>query len=213
MGMELLLQCGLPEGVVPSFDTTRAIACSDGDDLTATTKDEFGKFLEKIERLSSTIGARWAEVHMACVHWPSRPHHRFVGPWSGNTSHPVLFVGNTADPVTPGRNAINQAKSFEGAVALIQNSPGHCSSAAYSKCTTNYIRSYFQTGELPPENTTCEVDELPFGPSSEDGESAFDLMDATLRDKARAINKAMYEAGGGFLGHSLAKHVNIGIDR
>jgi hypothetical protein len=24
-----------------------------------------------------------------------------VGPWAGNTSFPIMLIGNTADPVTP----------------------------------------------------------------------------------------------------------------
>jgi hypothetical protein len=197
------VQCEAYEGIVATPRAgTRSIACTDGDDLTSTTKEDFSKFLGKIEKLSSTAGARWAEIHMSCVNWPLRPFHRFAGPWTGNTSHPVLFIGNTADPVTPLRNAIKAAKGYKGAVALTQNSPGHCSSAAFSKCSTEYIRRYFQTGELPPKNTTCEVDELPWGPSGDGHADTLDVKDVQMRDNVRAINKAVYEAGGGFLGQA-----------
>jgi hypothetical protein len=55
------------------------------------------------------------------------------------------------------------AKGYEGAVALMQDSSGHCSLSALSYCTQGHVRRYFQTGELPPVNTTCAVDVLPFG--------------------------------------------------
>lgn len=49
------------------------------------------------------------------------------GPFTGNTSWPLLIVGNSADPVTPVRNAHKMAKAYEGAVVLEQNSEGVCS--------------------------------------------------------------------------------------
>ena len=105
---------------------------------------------------------------MNCIHHGTPAVHRFTGPFKAKTSHPLLFVGNTADPVTPGRYAQQMAAGFEGAVALMQDSGGHCSDSAFSYCTTGYIKQYFQTGELPPANTTCGVDVVPFGPSHED---------------------------------------------
>jgi hypothetical protein len=39
----------------------------------------------------------------------------------------------------------------------------HYPIAAQSFCTAKYVRQYFQTGEMPAENTVCEVDDgLPF---------------------------------------------------
>lgn len=46
------------------------------------------------------------------------------GPFTGNTSWPLLIVGNSADPVTPVRNAHKLAKGYKGAVVLEQNSEG-----------------------------------------------------------------------------------------
>lgn len=68
----------------------------------------------------------------------------------------------TADPNTPGENAKKMAKGFEGAVALTQNSTGHGSIGIRSNCTEGYIRKYFQSGQLPPVNTTCDADEQAF---------------------------------------------------
>lgn len=84
------------------------------------------------------------------------------GPFTGNTSWPLLLIGNSADPVTPVRNAHKMAKGYEGAVVLEQNSEGHCSLAAPSLCTAKYIRGYFQSGTLPPKDTVCEVELKPF---------------------------------------------------
>ena len=47
-------------------------------------------------------------------------------------------------------------------------------------CMARYVRKYFQTGELPPEGTVCEVNESPFigvTKAPEKGEEAlFELM-------------------------------------
>lgn len=145
---------------------------------------------------------------MGCVHWQIRPIHRFEGPWVGNTSHPLLEIGNIADPVTPGRFAKKMAKGFPGAVALIQDSAGHCSLAAPSKCTMGYVKQYFQTGELPPEDTLCKADALPFGTAP--GEyTIHDIETARLLEAQATIAKAMYAAGGGFLSGVSNRYAGI----
>ena len=139
------------------------------------------------------------------IHYDIRPYARFEGPWVGNTSHPILEIGNAADPVCPGRNAVKMAEGFPGAGVLIQNSAGHCSNSAPSNCTETYIRRYFQTGELPPPFMVCEADALPFGPSPDDEEVLYDaeILDVTKRQSG--IAKALHNAGGGFLPGRRAK--------
>jgi hypothetical protein len=149
-------------------DAQIAIACSDGDDQSYMDRDAFRAFAEEMVAASPTGGSLWSVIRMNCIHNTVPAVHRFTGPWRANTSHPLLFVGNTADPVTPGRYAEQMAEKFEGAVALMQDSGGHCSDSVLSYCTRGYIRQYFQTGELPPANTTCGVDVVPFGPLHED---------------------------------------------
>lgn len=38
-----------------------------------------------------------------------------------------------------------------------------------SLCTAKHSLRYFNEGILPPHNTTCEIDETPFGKSDVDG--------------------------------------------
>ncbi|KAF2773910.1 hypothetical protein EJ03DRAFT_71529 [Teratosphaeria nubilosa] len=66
--------------------------------------------------------------------------------------------------------------------------------AVHSNCTVSYIRQYFQTGELPPPNTTCAADELPFGPSSSDEVMSVEASKA--RERTAIINEALQEYGG-----------------
>ena len=153
---------------------------------------------------NSTIlsGEIWAAIRLNCIHYKVRPHYRFTEDWTGKTSHPIMEIGNTADPVTPGRYAKKMAKGFEGAVALIQDSPGHCSLAAPSNCTTTYIRQYFQTGALPDEGTVCPADELPFG-KTEGEADVLDLHAQKLREQVGVAHEALLASSGLFGGQMV----------
>lgn len=180
-----------------SIDGQMAILCGDGDDQSWLTKTAFQEHIKNVTKLSPSFGEIWATIRMSCVHYNVRPYYRFEGPWVGNTSHPILEIGNTADPVTPGRYAKKMAQGFPGAVALIQDSAGHCSLSTPSVCTERYVRQYFQTGELPPGGTVCKADYMPFGPSPE-SEVHEELSMEVTRRQARITN-ALFTAGGGLL--------------
>ena len=178
-----------------------AIACGDGESQNGVTKQEFRQHIKNLEKLSPNLGEIWAVLRLNCIHYKVRSHYRFTADWVGNTSHPIMEIGNTADPVTPGRYAKKMAKGFEGAVALIQDSPGHCSLAAPSNCTVSYVRQYFQTGVLPKEGTVCPADDVPFGKA--DGEEEVLNVEAQkMRRRQEAMRDALHAANGGF-GHGM----------
>ncbi|KAI5369652.1 Putative peptidase S33 tripeptidyl aminopeptidase-like, alpha/Beta hydrolase [Septoria linicola] len=173
-------------------DALLAIACSDGDPLKGVSFSEFSDFTKNLTSISPSIGPMWATIRLQCIHYSIRPQHRYPGPWEGNTSHPLLFIGNTEDPVTPLRNAFKHSKGFVGSAVLTQRSPGHCSSAAHSACTESYIRAYFQNGSLPDENTLCEVDEVPFG----DADAIVSEAIRSGSERARNIAESLGAVGG-----------------
>ena len=179
-------------------DSTTAIACSDGDSQNWMMKADFAEHVKNITKISPTVGEVWSVLRLRCIHYSVRAINRFEGPWVGNTSHPILQIGNSADPVTPGRFAKKMAKGFPGAVALIQDSAGHCSISSPSKCTMSYVRQYFQTGELPPEDTVCQPDAYPFGPTP-GRTTILDEEAEILRVRQQEIANALYASGGGFL--------------
>jgi pimeloyl-ACP methyl ester carboxylesterase len=159
-------------------DATMAIACADGDDQSSMTKSQYSDYWHDLAKLSPSIGPMWAMFRMYCIHYNTRPAHRFTAPFEANTSHPILMIGNTYDPVTPLKNAFTMSKGYPGSVVLTQNSTGHTSGSVYSSCTIDHIRKYFQTGVLPEKGTVCEPDELPFGnaiKSGSDGEVSDDI--------------------------------------
>ncbi|KAF2498788.1 alpha/beta-hydrolase [Lophium mytilinum] len=141
----------------------RAIRCSDGDSVTKMSFNDFEAYADELMALSPFGGAFVAEMSLGCPAMTYRPLYRFRGPMGGNTSRPILWIGNTADPISPLKNAFKMASLFEGSVALTQNSTGHGSYTALSFCTLGHIRAYLHKGVLPPPDTVCQPDELPFG--------------------------------------------------
>ncbi len=95
--------------------------------------------------------------------WPIRAKEIYSGPFGVTTSAPILFVGNTFDPITPYTNAAASSALFPGSGLIHQNSFGHCSPAQPSACTNALVRTYWQTGALPSTyGAFCEPDHAPF---------------------------------------------------
>ncbi|KAI9843251.1 MAG: hypothetical protein M1837_006540 [Sclerophora amabilis] len=114
--------CGIPQDA--RFEVPAAILCSDGESLAGMTPESYKGYWQILQNQSSLIGDSWAHIKMPCTGWTIRPKWRFNGPISGNTSHPLLIIGNTFDPVTPLGNAHKAAQSFNGSVVLQQDSEG-----------------------------------------------------------------------------------------
>lgn len=150
----------LPD-VEGSPHATNAILCSD-QGLQNDTVDTFGQYLEKAVEASKSAGATMASMRLGCIGWAVEAKWRFAGPFRGNTSHPILFIANTADNVTPLISAQQNAKGFPGSALLVSNSYGHTSLSTPSHCAASYIRNYFQDGALPKEGTVCDPDLVPF---------------------------------------------------
>ncbi|KAF2156373.1 hypothetical protein K461DRAFT_310843 [Myriangium duriaei CBS 260.36] len=176
------------------------IKCTDAEVRDFDNKTAFEGHLNKLRALSPTGGDIWATITMPCRNFPLRPLHRYTGSWAGNTSHPVLWIGNTADPVTPLASAKRMANGFNGSVVLTQDSPGHCSLAAFSRCTSDYIYQYFQTGEPPPKDTVCGVEQIPWGPTPGDDTVVTEDVKAGIQSQDEIAN-ALHRASGG-LGRS-----------
>lgn len=181
-----------------SPDATMAISCADGDDQSWMTKEQYSEYWKDLAQISPAIGPMWAMFRMYCIHYSARPVHRFTAPFEANTSHPILLIGTTADPVTPLKNAFKMSKGYPGSVVLTQNSTGHTSNSVRSSCTVGHIRTYFHTGELPPEGTVCEPDEMPFGEPVLDRPATVSRNDDDLKRIYREGNAAFLRSARGF---------------
>ena len=161
-----------------------AILCGEGIDQSHVDIDEFAKSWELLESMSPTAGSIWANIGMRCAAWRIRAKHTFQGPFGGLTSNPILFLSNTADPVTPLRSGRIMHDMFQGSVLLIGDGAGHCSISAPNPCILRHVRAYFQTGELPVPGTVCVPPPSPFSLNSTDPKSPF--YDPSL-DQANVI--------------------------
>lgn len=139
-----------------------AILCTDGNGSNSTLK-EFTSYVEHLNKQSKWIGGNWARIQMACVGWiqPAELGLTFTPPTEKvETKHPMLFVGNTRDPVTPGGNAKTMSELFGGGLVTVDGE-GHCSLSVPSVCAENAIREYFE-GEAGKKEALCGADAKPF---------------------------------------------------
>ncbi|KAH8691642.1 TAP-like protein-domain-containing protein [Talaromyces proteolyticus] len=163
--------------------STQAILCTDAEYAKNTDMGAFNELWSDLRVDSETIGDYWASILLDCAGWKAAAKWRFNGPFSGNTSHPLLFVSTSLDPVTPLSSAKKMSKSFPGSVVLEQQSEGHTTISTPSLCVARLIRNYFQTGQLPAAGTLCPVDIKPLigVPESEAGVNKFNDMSSADR--------------------------------
>jgi len=188
----LSCDCPAPGHEPPPFyggEHTLAIACGDNT-IEDPTLSEVQKVYEEIAK-TSTFADIWS-LHVSCSGWKVKGKERFRGTFNHKTSHPLLLIGNTADPVTPLWAAHKMSKGFEGSVVLTQNSSGHCSISGTSLCTYKAIRAYFQNGTLPEEGTVCETESKIFGSSNlldDIDKSAMSAEDFALLEASYALQQ------------------------
>lgn len=64
------------------------------------TLDDLQPLLEDLNH-RSIVGDIWIKSMLPCLGWSIEATETFQGPFGGDTTTPILFVGNTYDPVTP----------------------------------------------------------------------------------------------------------------
>ncbi|KZP13352.1 alpha/beta-hydrolase [Athelia psychrophila] len=151
-----------PPWSVDSLTNDHAIGCGDGIVPPGGSRN-FTEHLSDLTKKSPFAAPIWASINLQCAEWNVSAKWRYAEPFAAaNTSHPILLVSPSFDPVTPLTDAMAVRERYIGAGLLVQDSHGHCSIAAPSICTAKNVRAYFYEGKLPEEGTICNVDELPF---------------------------------------------------
>jgi hypothetical protein len=145
------------------------------------------------------------------MRWDRHPAHRQK---PINTSFPLMFISNTADPVTPLFAGVKMAGKFVGAGLIEQKSEGHCSLSTVSLCTLNKVADYFLNGTVPavpkwgPDGglegggwDTCERNQHPFQTDLKEGLSTISARDIKLLDAWKNVPEMVHSAG--FFRHKL----------
>ena len=120
---------------------------------------------DHLRGISPTMAAIFAPLRYMCAAWRNRALYAYRGPFGSTADSgvpPLLFVANTADPVTPIRSATKMVQRFSGARLLTMDMPGHSSLALASTCREEVVRAYVQRGELPDVGFVCQPSERPF---------------------------------------------------
>ncbi|RPA84951.1 alpha/beta-hydrolase [Ascobolus immersus RN42] len=163
------LSCSIDDTTFPDYgfggsEAFQWIKCGDRTKFETMTPASFKGISDRMQRVSE-VGTIQIQNAGRCAGFDDPKQFQAVEtiPKLGaKTKNPILFIGNTADPVTPLRNAFSMSKKFPGSGVLEQQSTGHCTSSSPSACTALIIADYFATGKLPKFGTKCKVDELPF---------------------------------------------------
>ena len=195
---------------------------TDFEDQLNETVPNLEKRFEEMSNLSSWSDI-WMTLMIGCdaydieikdppMRWDDNPAHKQK---PIKTSYPLLFLSNSHDPVTPLHAGLKMAKKFVNAGLIEQQSEGHCTLAAASKCTTNAVKAYFSEGKVPPPPTfggkaledgtwvKCEADEWPFHPHqaasqprSEEAMAEMETMNA-MKEVQDVFSKMKFWGTGG----------------
>ncbi|KAK3355540.1 TAP-like protein-domain-containing protein [Neurospora tetraspora] len=174
-------------------DVFTAVACSDAAPFISTPHD-FALYAQQLLNISQAAGAVQASIRLSCAGRTVRPRWE---PFNSSsleafkevqTAHPVLFINNEFDNVTPLISARNNAKGFRGARVVVQRrSWGHTSLAAPSVCMARVVRGYFQGEGMPEEGRECWGDVVPFGPDVEEVTEESDMDGQEDLELRRAV--------------------------
>ncbi|CAK5277922.1 unnamed protein product [Mycena citricolor] len=149
---------------VPHTDLTRlGVTCMDSPPPASRrdipTPEDLAKALLLAMEASPHFGASVlvGEPDGGCQYWPVRGPERFAGPWNATLEWPMLIVSNTMDPITPIQSGLRINSLMGNSTRIIvQDGPGHCSTATPSPCTVKLVQNYY-AGILPENGTVCDT--------------------------------------------------------
>ncbi|KAJ7127941.1 hypothetical protein C8R44DRAFT_667310 [Mycena epipterygia] len=188
----------------PNYDLVRlGVTCMDSPPPKSpadipTAEDLTAEFLKTMREVSPHFGASVSvgEPDGGCQYWPVRGPERFAGPWNATLEWPMLIVSNTMDPITPIQSGLRiNSLMPDSTRIIIQDGPGHCSTAIPTLCTTKLIRGYY-AGTLPENGTMCDTTYTFFPDPSNNTDStlvALDAEDRKLLESARAVGQLLQD--------------------
>lgn len=113
-------------------------------------------------RASAIAGHARLVGRVSCSRYSIRPKWEWYEKIGAKTKTPILFLGNTLDPVTPWDDAVKAALKFPGAETVIVELIAHSTLLQRNTCSTKKLQSYFQQGKLPGADFKCAEEKRPF---------------------------------------------------
>ena len=184
------------------MESQMAIMCGDSPSMTNQTLADVRKWFGQIDKQSPTMGPFLATRMLACAGWmseakekpPKFEEAKETDKWGGA---PIMFIGNTGDPITPLENAYSMAKLFpaNASVSMVQEGEGHCSLAVPSECMIGAIQTYLATGKAPPEDKRyCDRVLAPFVGAVSGSSKRSEALE-TMRNVGQQLHR---RTGGGY---------------
>ncbi|KAF3914641.1 hypothetical protein AA313_de0203055 [Arthrobotrys entomopaga] len=97
-----------------------------------------------------------------CSRYQIRPKWEWHDRIGGTPKTPILFIGNTLDPVTPWEDAVKASVKFTGSQTVIVDLIAHSAFASENTCAYSKMRAYFQSGKMPGSDYHCPEGRRPF---------------------------------------------------
>ncbi|GIE95002.1 alpha/beta hydrolase [Paractinoplanes rishiriensis] len=144
-----------------SFDAYAAVMCTDG--RHPARGSAWPKASARADKRATYFGRAWAWASVQCAgdNWTVRDEDAYTGPFTKQTRHPVLVVGNFWDPATNYADAVKASRLLPNSRLLSSNNWGHTAYGS-SACATGTTDRYLLYRALPAPGTTCVGDEQPF---------------------------------------------------
>jgi pimeloyl-ACP methyl ester carboxylesterase len=156
-----------PQEEYPNFvEGYPGVGCSDS--VNPRSFKAWQSAADAAEATYGYFGRVWNWAFSACRPWPSTAgEDRYLGPWTAETSSPVLIVGNHFDPATAYHGAVAASKLLPNSALLTYGGWGHTAYfSAGNFCVDSHVTHYLLTGQLPEAGTVCEPEGSPFGPTT-----------------------------------------------
>ncbi|KAJ7723249.1 hypothetical protein B0H16DRAFT_1385505 [Mycena metata] len=174
---------------IPHYDLVRlGVTCMDSPPPKSpaevpTAEDLAAELMRSMREVSPHFGVSVSvgEPDGGCQYWPVRGSERFAGPWNATLEWPMLIVSNTMDPITPIESGLRINSLMPNSTRIIiQDGPGHCSTAIPTPCSIRLVREYF-AGILPENGTMCDTSYTFFPDPSQPDDAA--ILGLTAEDK------------------------------
>lgn len=147
------------------LDGFAGVWCSDADNPEQASA--WARAAPAADRENPYFGRPWIWFGSICAAWPGQDADRYTGPFDRETSNTVLVIGNRDDPATRYEDAVSTASIIPRSRLLTLNGSGH-TSLFKSRCVDRYVDRYLLTGNVPPPDTVCPVDVVPFSEPARD---------------------------------------------